>query len=390
MNTMLKPNAVDRKTIFGGLDVDDSNYHAAIFDLKKNEVTLQFKCAPHVPALIEKFKSHNINLSRLRLCYESSYGGSALYRELTAHGIQCDVIATSKIPITPGNKVKTDRIDSCKLARNYAKGDLTIVHVHDPENEYVRDLIRSRHILVDESVMLKEHFTALCKRCGLDFRKETNTLNASYWTQAYTKWIEVKVNALDDNSPFKFNLQSLLGSLNNLLIQIERYENKIKEISYHEKYYKACRALECFRGLNTLSCMILITEIGDIKRFDHPRRLFAYAGFSITEYSSGGYEKKYHITKAGNKFIRTAVVEASQFVFRGSFISKQLSKRRLDADPESVNIADRCMERLHKKAMKMFHCGKHRNKIKVACAREMLGFIWEALTLCANKNLKNG
>ena len=383
MNTTLKSIASDRKSIFGALDVDDKNYHAAIYDFKNHKISLQFKCAPLVPVLVEKLKSHKVDLSRLRLCYESSYVGFALYRELTKYGISCDIIASSKIRSVPGNKVKTDKIDSCNLAKDYAKGDLTVIHIHDQENEYVRDLIRSRHLLVDQSVMLKEHIIALCKRCGLDFRKEKNSLNASYWTQVHTKWIEAKVNALSDDSPFKFNLQSLLSSLNNLTAQIERYENKIEEISHYEKYSKACRALESFRGLNNLSCMTLISEIGDIKRFDHPKRLFAYTGFSITEYSSGGHEKKYHITKTGNKFIRTTVVEASQYAFKSVAVSKQLSKRRVEALPECVNIADRCMNRLHKKALKMFHSGKHRNKIKVACARELLGFIWEALNKVA-------
>src|SRR5207244_1959896 len=55
----------------------------------------------------------------LRCCYEAGPCGFALYRQLTAMGIPCDVIAPALIPQRPGERVKTDRRGAAKLVRLY-------------------------------------------------------------------------------------------------------------------------------------------------------------------------------------------------------------------------------------------------------------------------------
>ena len=77
--------------------------------------------------------------------------------------------------------------------------------------------------------------------------------------------------------------------------------------------------------------MTMITEIGDIKRFPHPRKLV-------------------------------------------SWIGKDVKARRKDTAPELISIADRCLRRLNKKGNRLLLAGKHPNKVKVACAREMVGY----------------
>ena len=126
--------------------------------------------------------------------------------------------------------------------------------------------------------------------------------------------------------------------------------------------------------------MTLITELGDIKRFPHPSKTVGYVGLSIIESSSSGKEKKFEITKTGNKYIRTAVVEASQYAIQPPRVSRALQARRQGVDPQFIDIADKCMHRLYKKSIRLLYKGKHKNKIKVACARELICFVWEALS----------
>lgn len=125
--------------------------------------------------------------------------------------------------------------------------------------------------------------------------------------------------------------------------------------------------------------MSLIVELGDVKRFDHPKRLASYAGMDLREYSSGGKEHKYSITKHGNRHIRTAVIEAAQYAWQPSRISKRLKQKRKGVETKLIAIADRCMSRLHSKAIRLLYKGKTKNKVKVACARELLCFLWESL-----------
>jgi transposase len=306
-----------------------------------------------------------------------------LYRDLSFHGIKCEVIAPSLIPKKPGKKVKTDRLDCTNLAGYYLKKMLTTVHIPDEEDEMVRDLTRSRSLLVNQVKKIKTHIISLCKRMGFDYRKDRGTANASYWTQIHLKWLDKTINQLPENSPLRINLSGLLSSCNNMKILISYYNEQISIIAQQPKYKKKVKALNCFRGLDTLSSLTLTTELGDARRFPHPANVTSYSGLSIREYSSGGKELRYGITKQGNRVLRTVVIEASQFAFKPPKVSKHLKDRRKGAPPEIINIADRCMHRLNKKSIRMFMNRKHRNKIKVACAREMLSFIWEALNKVA-------
>ena len=99
----------------------------------------------------------------------------------------------------------------------------------------------------------------------------------------------------------------------------------------------------------------------------------------IREYSSGGKYNRFGITKQGNRYLRTAFVEANQRGYRTARVTKDLKARRKSTYPEFISIADRCLRRLNKKGNRLRLAGKHPNKVKVACAREMVGFVWESL-----------
>ncbi|MDA1075762.1 MAG: transposase [Proteobacteria bacterium] len=137
--------------------------------------------------------------------------------------------------------------------------------------------------------------------------------------------------------------------------------------------------------------MTIITEIGDVKRFAHPRRLVSWAGMDIREYASGGKSNRLGITRQGNRYLRTALIEANQRGYRSAVLGKDVKARRAKSSSAYVAIADRCLQRLNKKgnrlllprSRRLLLAGKHPNKVKVACAREMVGFVWESLNQAA-------
>ncbi len=221
---------------YGSIDVDDSNFNVALIKTVDEEL-LHFKCRSNVSAMMKKIKQKNIHLKYIQLCYEATYLGYTLYRELKSKGIRCEVIAPSLIPKTPGKKVKTDRLDCIKLAQYYLKGMLTPVHIPDEEDETVRDLIRSRKLLVDQVKRIKTHIISLCKRMGFDYRKHRGLSNAaSYWTQIHYKWMEKKINQLPEDSPLRLNLSGLLSTCNNIETFISSYDEQISLIAEHPKY----------------------------------------------------------------------------------------------------------------------------------------------------------
>lgn len=364
-----------KKIIYVGIDVDDKAFHGAGLYLTTGEFT-QFRCKPDAGALLKKMQTVFKGKFEIHLCYEAGHLGYPLCRKLRSKGILCDIIAPSLIPKKSGKRVKTDRLDALKLAEYYAKDMLTPIYVPNEEDEEVRDLIRSRRFLVNERKRLKTHILSICKRYEINFQKETGA--KSNWTVTHITWLKKRAKSLT-RLTCRIDLELLISHYASVSDSIGQLEEVIEQLSKSEKYARFVSALITFRGIDTLTAMTLITEIGDIHRFKHPKQLMAYAGLDIAEYSSGGKENKRGITKTGNKHIRTILTESNQLVSIPPSISKRLKKIRESQPQNVIDIADRCMQRLYKKSTRMIFAGKIYNKVKTACAREMLGFIWEVL-----------
>ena len=363
------------------LDVDESRFHGCLVPAAGPEV-VEFYTLADTGELVKKVEKIRDPASELRICYEATYLGFSLQRQLSQRGYCCEVIAPSLIPKKPGECVKTDRRDCRKLAEYYRKGLLTVVHIPDEGDEKVRGLIRSRGFLSGQLKALKGHLIACGRRMCLDYKRQTGGV---YWTQVHRDWLWKQIKALAEDA-LKVNLERLMLQVEHLETELRVYEDEIERLSRGEKYRDAVQALCCYRGIDTLSALTLVSELGDIRRFDHPRRLTSYAGFGIVEQSSGGRQRRYHTSGAGNRFIRTTLVEACQSVFYPPRISRALTRRREGADLRWIETADRGMVRLHRKAQRLWHAHKSKNKIKVACARELLGFVWESLRNVSCKN----
>ena len=103
---------------------------------------------------------------KLRVCYEAGPTGYGLYWQLTALGIQCEVVAPTLVPVKAGDRVKTDRRDALKLARSYRAGDLTSVWVPDAEHEALRDLVRAREAAKKDQLRARHRLGKFLLRHG--------------------------------------------------------------------------------------------------------------------------------------------------------------------------------------------------------------------------------
>lgn len=365
------------KILYVAVDVDDQAFHG--YALAGEETTgSEFVCKPSPAHLIQTLRKIQRPGVQTQICYEAGYLGYSLYRALVKAGFACDIIAPSLIPKPPGAWVKTDRIDAQRLALYYKQGLLTKIHIPDETQEALRDLLRSRHFLRRQTVRVKHHLLAQCRRVGLDYRQQAQNPSAAHWTLAHRSWLAARLKEME-NPLVKLNLETLLGRLRLLEEQIQSHDETLRMLALDPKVHSHVQALSCYRGLDVLSALTLVTELGDIRRFDHPRRLTSYAGMDLIEHSSGGKERRFSMSRMGNRHIRTTVIEACQYAFNVPVVSQILQKRRQETPAHLVDIADRCMQRLHKKARRLLYRDKPRNKIKAACAREMLGFIWESL-----------
>src|SRR5262249_30792003 len=147
-----------------------------------------------------------------------------------------------------------------------------------------------------------------------------------------------------------------------------------------EPYRTAVGWLRCFRGIKTLSAMILLAEIVDFQRFNHPRELMAYLGLVPSEYSSGDTQRRGAITKAGNTHARRALVEAAWHYRHRPSVAGALRQRTEGQPPHVVGLA--CGARhAFIGASRLLAARARRPPVAVvAVARELVGFLWAAMT----------
>jgi transposase len=214
---------MNQTVIHVGLDVDDTQYHGSALDKQSGEV-LDFKCRPTLKGLLgqlEKLGQHFPDC-RLKLCYEASYLGFTLQRDLTENGYVCEVVAPTSIPSPRGKQIKTDRIDASQLAQYYANGLLTVVNVPECEQEQDRDLLRTRQKLVAQQIELRRHLRALLRRNGLHHKAQAQS--KTHWTMQHSNWLERMIEGTHIRQP-----QREPGAVAATTEKPERYSGKIRQ-----------------------------------------------------------------------------------------------------------------------------------------------------------------
>src|SRR5207249_3283852 len=141
----------------------------------------------------------------------------------------------------------------------------------------------------------------------------------------------------------------------------------------------AVEALMAMKGFRTVAAMILVSELGEVHRFTHPRQVMAYLGLVPTENTSSDRRRQGHITKCGNAHARWFLIECAQHYALPPKVSKELSKRQEHQSQGIKQLSWKAQIRLHRRFFALMQRGLCRQKVVVAVARELSGFIWALL-----------
>jgi transposase len=307
----------------------------------------------------------------LRACYEAGPLGFGLQRTLELWGLPTDVIAPSQMWAKPGDHIKTDRRDAEKLVRQLKADMLTVVRPPTKEEEAVRDLCRAREDAKHDEIAAKNRLTKFL------LRKDQRYPGKSAWTQNYWKWLDELVFEVTAD---RWIFDNYLTAVRQASERVAALTVQIEKLSELEPYADLVAALRCFRGVDTITAMVLVTELHGFERFEDPRQLMAYLGLVPREHTSDGKGRRGSITKAGNSRVRRILVEAAWHYRRPPQCGLPLRRRRIGQLPSVIEHADKAMRRLHKRWWTMQAHNKPTLKIVVAIARELVGFLWAVLT----------
>lgn len=306
----------------------------------------------------------------LRACYEAGPCGYVLYWQLAELGVHCDVVAPTLIPVKAGDRVKTDRRDAEKLARCYRNGDLTPVWVPDAAHEALRDLVRARLTAKQDQVRARNRLKLFLLRHG---HRTPSGMKA--WTRTYRAWL----NTLTFQYPaLRVTFLEYVAETDHSLERIARLEEAIEEAvsGAPEKMRALIRGLQALRGVARIAAATIVTEVGDLSRFQTAPALMNYAGVVPSEHSSGAKTSRGGVTKTGNSHIRRIVVEAAWAYRHEPRVGTELRARQQGVSPAITEIAWKAQHRLHARYRSLVRKGKHKNKAIMAVARELLGFMW--------------
>lgn len=361
-----------------GLDVHTTNYTAACYRFETDNTFAVAELKPKAEEIVKYLARVKKNLGEdcEFLCgYEAGCIGYSLYHELTAKGIKCVIMAPSTIESAPVNKIKTDKRDAKKLARCLATGGYKAVHVPTDEDNAVKEYIRMRDDVNEALKRIKQQITAFCIRNGKTYR---NVVGKNYWTQKHLNWLE----KLEFKNPvLRETLEEYIAVFYTLREKIDTYDAKIAEISQTPRFEEPVKKACCLLGIATHTAMATISEISDFTRFPSASSFAAYLGLVPGDHSSSDKRNQLSITKQGNTHVRRLLVEAAQSYSKGQIGKKSvaLKKRQAGMDSKIIAYADKCVERLKRKYVRIaLH--SNRNVAKTAIARELACFIWGLMT----------
>jgi transposase len=306
----------------------------------------------------------------VRCCYEAGPTGFGLYRRLIEQGIECAVVAPGLVPQRPGDRVKTDPRDARRLARLHAGGLLEPIYVPAPELEAARDLVRPREDARLDRMRDRHRLSKFCLRHG-------RLLPTTGWTVLRRKWLGEQ---RFEHAAEQITFNSYLHAIDLVDARVEQLERAIRELAEQGPWQELAAGLRCLRGIDTLTAMGLVAEIGDFDRFDSAEEFMAFVGLVPSEHSSGEKRRQGAITKVGNSHVRRLLVESAWHARRRPTVGYELSRRQRGQDPAVIERAWRCQQRLYQRWQRMAGRGKPHQKIVVACARELAGFVWAIAT----------
>jgi transposase len=358
-----------RKIIaYVGNDVHQGFIRAAVYEGDQQEPIIE-KELRNERLVVQKYYRKLSKKYEVRACYEAGGCGYVFYRWLKDLGIKCDVIAPSLIPKRSVDRIKTDKRDAKNLGRLYRAGELVSVHVPSEADESERSIVRLRSQIKKEENQSKQYILKFLQARGLTYKDGNN------WTEKHWKYLRKIEFSLPGE---EFTFRRYIEMLEYKQQELVGIDEEIVKLSKTEKYAAAVSKLKCFKGVEVVTALTVLTEIVDFKRFSRPTELMAYLGFVPGQYSSGGKRRDGKITCAGNKRVRRILVETAWHYRHAPRSSKVLQKRQEGQSLDVINYAWKAQKRLHKKFNQLSY-KKNKNIAVVAVARELVGFIWSLM-----------
>lgn len=356
----------ERIKFFVGLDVHKDSVSIAACDSSREPARFVGTVSSDVRQVLKALGKAG-DPGEVCVVYEAGPTGYGLYRELCRQGYRCEIVAPSLIPRRAGDRIKNDRRDCARLAELARAGELKPIWVPDEAHEAVRDLCRAREDAVGARLKARQQLKAFLLRHDRRYPGKTS------WNKSHERWI---AEQRFDHAGERVALAEYQLAVQAAEQRVERLTGALGEAIKGWRFEAVVAALRGLRGIDVVSAIGLVAEIGDINRFDSARRLMGYLGLVPSEHSSGNSVRRGSITKTGNAHARRLLTEAAWNYRFPARMSTALRERSVALPQSTRDHAWKAQLRLCKRFAELSTRGVQVNKICVAVARELAGFVW--------------
>lgn len=294
--------------VFVGIDVHKKSYS---FTVRDNNGMIRSK---KIPADIRQFYAYirrKDTYSRNIVCaYEAGPTGFHVHDFLTSRGIPCLVVPPYSIRKACNERVKNDKIDSSKIAKDLQDGELESIRVPMGNYRELRNLVKTRNVYSKNRSVTKQRIKALLLSSHLYTQiKEDDR----YWT---CKYID-ELKGIECSYAVKTRLDMLLMDLEYVRKQMLSVYREIKKFcEENSDISKNITLLRSIPGIGFTIAITILSTIGDPSNLRNAREMASYVGLVPTEYSSGDKISKGNITRLGNRTLRFMLIESAWSAIR--------------------------------------------------------------------------
>ncbi|MFQ5452540.1 MAG: IS110 family transposase [Candidatus Paceibacterota bacterium] len=301
--TKTKPNEYD---VTIGIDTDTKSFAITHRDRQAKERSIKM---PSDPDNLHNYFQKRFPNKRLLFAYEAGPTGYYLHDQLKARGQDCIMINPASIQKAPNEKVKTNRIDSRKIAEQVQGGQLKGIRIPTEQYRNLRHLVSLRQQYAKDQRRAKQRIKSLL----LFEHIIVSQLEVENWSGHHIKTLrELKLR-----EPVCFKLNLFLEDLDYAREHIAQVQRKMRAFVRENKYIrKNLSLLMSIPGFGFVVPLYLLARIGEHDGLKNPRELGALAGLVPTEDSTGDNINRGNITHMGDRILRGLLVEAAWAAIR--------------------------------------------------------------------------
>lgn len=306
MLTTINPQEYD---VCVAIDTSKKSYSVTCMDRQKSYKSLKM---PANPQGLMNYVQKRSPGQRALFVYEAGPTGYYLHDEVTKQNFDCMLVHPASVSKAPNERVKTNRLDSVKLAEQTLGGQLQGIRVPDMDYRELRHIATTRQQYAQDIRRAKQRIKALILFENLPVPQEVDAFK--HWSCRYRQGIR---KIICPNKTVEFRLQALMDDLEHSQNRLLAVHRQLQQFYVdHPELHKNVQLLRSLPGFGFVISMYLLSRVCDPSRLRHVRELGAFAGLVSSEYSTGEDHNRGEITHMGDRILRSLLIEAAWVAIR--------------------------------------------------------------------------